>query len=138
MDEFCTILNKCPSTPEDIQAQNFARLTFDDNFHRTAANFAIGGETLGALASVYQHFKFLSAKWALNHFRFLHTNMRVFGRDGVTQTRVSSFGMDCLTVKTGGTNDAQIGFGAAYEVETSQNVIFGAWHGRPGNSGLGG
>jgi hypothetical protein len=63
---------KHPSIRAHIQAQNFARLAFDDHLHGTAADFAIGGEPLRGLAGVNEHLKFLPAKWTLNHFGFLH------------------------------------------------------------------
>jgi PAS domain S-box-containing protein len=68
------------STGPDIQAQNFAGLAFGHHFHGPAADFAIGGKPLRRLARINEHFKFLAAKWTLNHFRFLHTNNSA-GRD---------------------------------------------------------
>jgi hypothetical protein len=70
--EVGAIMAKHPSIRANIQAQNFARCAFHGHLHGPAADFAIGGETLRGLAGINEHFKFLTAKWALNEFRFLH------------------------------------------------------------------
>jgi hypothetical protein len=56
----------------DIQAQNFARLAFDNYLERPAANFAIRREALRGRAGVNRQFKRLAAKRTLNGFGNLH------------------------------------------------------------------
>jgi hypothetical protein len=55
-----------------VQAQNFTRFTISIDFHWSAADFAVGGETLGSGAGVYGDFKALTAVGALNFFGDFH------------------------------------------------------------------
>jgi hypothetical protein len=65
-----------------------ARPAFRDHLQGAATDFAIGDEPLRGLAGVYDDFKFLSAKWALNESRFLHKNCGAPGmRTGLRQAR---------------------------------------------------
>ena len=57
-----------------VQAQNFTRLTVGENFHRAAADFAVGGEAMGSRAGVHGDFKALAAVGTLNFFRNFHGN----------------------------------------------------------------
>lgn len=68
---FC-IQAETASTGLHVQAKNFPRLTFGNDFHRAAADFAVRGEALKSAAGVHHHFKALAAIRALNCFRNFH------------------------------------------------------------------
>jgi hypothetical protein len=57
-----------------VQAQNFPRLTFGDDFERAAAHFAVRREALRSDAGVHHEVKRLPAEWALNLFGNFHSD----------------------------------------------------------------
>ena len=61
------------STTAHVQAQNFARFTFRKDFEGTAANFAVGGELLGAGGSIHDQFKGRATKRAHDRLGNFHT-----------------------------------------------------------------
>lgn len=69
------------SVGNHIQAQDFARLAFHDDFKRTAADFAIRREPLRRHAGVYDGLETLTAERALDVFGHLHDgNIHAAGR----------------------------------------------------------
>jgi hypothetical protein len=62
-----------------VQAQNFARLAVSEDFHRAAADFAIGGEAMGSRARVHDDFKALTAVGAIDFFGNFHGDKLGFG-----------------------------------------------------------
>jgi hypothetical protein len=57
---------------QNFEAENFARLAFDDDFKGAAANFAIGGEALAGLGGVDGQVEGLAAEGALDGFGGFH------------------------------------------------------------------
>ena len=87
---FC-IRAETASTGLHVQAQNFPRLAFRDDFHRTAADFAIRGEALKSAAGVHHHFKTLAAIRALNCFGNFHKSILLPCPDSAINPFVSLF-----------------------------------------------
>jgi hypothetical protein len=116
-DEVGAIMAKHPSIRAHIQAQNFAGRAFHRHLHGAAADFAISGESLRGLAGVNEHFKFLTAKWALNEFRFLHKTYGVPGTEYAEDRRVvDNFVPGWLTVKSLAQSVPCYGLSDAYEI----------------------
>src|SRR5258705_2084375 len=63
------------SAPLHVDAQDFARLTFDGHFKRTTADFAVGGEALRRDAGVDGQFGALTTKRTLDGFGDLHERL---------------------------------------------------------------
>lgn len=73
--EYCVLHGAQPaSSALHVQAQNFTRLAVGVDFHRAAADFAIGGETMCSRAGVHDDFKTLAAVGALNFFGNFHAD----------------------------------------------------------------
>ncbi len=64
--------SKSRSIRSDIQAQNFARLTFDDHLERPAAYFTVGREVLRWNTGVNDQFEALTAERTLDGLWNLH------------------------------------------------------------------
>ena len=75
-----------------FQAEDFTRLAFGNDLEGTAANLAIGRESLGGDAGVHRDFKSLSAIRTLDRFRNFHAPSLAPLRKRAKSRRVDSTG----------------------------------------------